>query len=495
MSTGAIVAFAIYLVAMLAIGLICYFLTKNLADYILGGRGLNPPVAALSAGASDMSGWLLLGLPGAVYAGGMNQIWIGIGLVIGAYLNWQFVAERLRIYTEVAKDSLTTPDYLDNRFADKSRILRVISAIVILLFFTFYVSAGLVAGGVLFKETFGLDYATALWIGAAVIVSYTFLGGFLAVCWTDFFQGIMMFLALIIVPLVAIGELGGWGEATAAVAAVDPAFNDVFTGMTTLGIISLMGWGLGYFGQPHILARFMAVRLPRDVPLARLINIVWMVCGLYGAVFVGYTGIAYFSTEPLANPETVFIQFCQILFNPWISGFLLAAILAAVMSTIDSQLLVCSSALTEDIYRPFIRPGASDSELVLVGRLSVVLIAVFATVLASDPESRVLGLVSYAWAGFGAAFGPVILLSLFWRRMTRPGAAAGLVVGALTVVVWKQLEGGIFEVYEIIPGFILCALAVVGVSLATAEPEAGIVADFDRTIEAKASGIIHAAAE
>lgn len=495
MNVATISAFAIYLVGMLAIGVLCYTLTKNLSDYILGGRGLRPAVAALSAGASDMSGWLLLGLPGAIYAAGMNQIWIGIGLVIGAYLNWQFVAERLRIYTEVAKDSLTIPDYLENRFNDTSRLLRVISAAVILLFFTFYVSAGLVAGGVLFKETFGLNYEVAVWVGAAVIVSYTFLGGFLAVCWTDFFQGIMMFLALIIVPVVAIGHLGGWGETTAAVATVDHKYNDIFTGMTFMGIVSLMGWGLGYFGQPHILARFMAVRRPSDVPLARLINISWMVFALYGAVFVGYTGIAYFSAEPLANPETVFIQFCDILFNPWVSGFLLAAILAAVMSTIDSQLLVCSSALTEDVYRSFLRRVASDKELVMVGRLSVLAIAVFATVLASDPESRVLGLVSYAWAGFGAAFGPVVLLSLFWRRMNVFGAAAGLIVGAITVVVWKQLEGGIFDIYEIIPGFIFCGLAVIAASLATAEPSQQVVADFDRTAEAKASGIIHAAAE
>ncbi|HSO41766.1 MAG TPA: sodium/proline symporter PutP [Rhodospirillales bacterium] len=442
-----------------------------------------------------MSGWLLLGLPGAIYAGGMNQIWIGIGLVIGAYLNWQFVAERLRIYTEVAKDSLTIPDYLDNRFGDETRILRVISASVILLFFTFYVSAGFVGGGVLFKETFGLDYELAMWIGAAVIVSYTFLGGFLAVCWTDFFQGLMMFIALIIVPVVAVNELGGWDQATAAVAAVDPRFNDVFTDMTALGIVSLMGWGLGYFGQPHILVRFMAIRLPRDIPLARLINIAWMVFGLYGAVFVGYTGIAYFSGQPLANPETVFIQFCQTLFNPWVAGFLLAAILAAIMSTIDSQLLVCSSALTEDIYRPFIRKNASDRELVLVSRLSVVAVAVVAGLLAGDPDSRVLGLVSYAWAGFGAAFGPVILLSLFWRRMNRNGAAAGLVVGAVTVVVWKQLEGGLFDIYEIIPGFILSTVAVVAASLLTEEPTSDVVAGFDRTLDAKASGIIHAPAE
>ncbi len=495
MTTGTIAAFVIYLAVMLGIGLVCYFVTKDLADYILGGRGLGAPVAALSAGASDMSGWLLLGLPGAIYAAGMNQIWIGVGLVIGAYLNWQFVAERLRIYTEVARDSLTIPDYLDNRFGDETRILRVISAGVILLFFTFYVSAGLVAGGVLFKETFGLDYRLALWLGTAVIVSYTFLGGFLAVCWTDFVQGMMMFIALIIVPIVAVGHLGGWEQVTAAVVAVDPRYNDVFTDMTVMGIVSLMAWGLGYFGQPHILARFMAVRLPRDVPLARLINIAWMVFGLYGAIFVGYSGIAYFSAQPLANPETVFIQFCQALFHPWAAGFLLAAILAAIMSTIDSQLLVCSSALTEDIYRPFIRRTASDRELVMVGRLSVVAVAVVAGLLAGDPESRVLGLVSYAWAGFGAAFGPVILLSLFWRRMNRNGAAAGLVAGAITVVIWKQLEGGLFDVYEIIPGFIASAAAVVAASLLTEEPRGDVVAGFDRTLEAKASGIIHAPAE
>jgi sodium/proline symporter len=370
MEMGSIIAFIIYLVGMLAIGFICYKLTNNLSDYILGGRSLHPSVAALSAGASDMSGWLLLGLPGAMYASGMNQIWIGIGLVIGAYLNWQFVAKRLRIYTEVAEDAITIPDYLNNRFQDTSRILRMLSAIVILIFFTFYVSAGLVAGGVLFQNTFGLDYQLALWLGAAVIVSYTFLGGFLAVSWTDFFQGIMMFLALIIVPIVAISEIGGWAATTAKVGAVNASYNDIFTDMTGLGIISLMAWGLGYFGQPHILARFMAVRSSDDVPAARLINMAWMVFALYGAVFVGYSGIAYFADQPLENSETVFIQFCQVLFNPWISGFLLAAILAAVMSTIDSQLLVCSSALTEDLYRSFLRKDASQEELVRVGRLS-----------------------------------------------------------------------------------------------------------------------------
>jgi sodium/proline symporter len=410
--------------------------------------------------------------------------------VIGAYLNWQFVARRLRIYTEVAEDAITIPDYLNNRFQDSSRILRVISAIVILLFFTFYVSAGLVAGGVLFEKTFGLDYEIAVWVGSAVIVSYTFLGGFLAVSWTDFFQGLMMFLALIIVPIIAVAAVGGWGETTARVGTIDPAFNDIFTDMTTMGIISLMAWGLGYFGQPHILVRFMAVRTLNDVPTARLINMVWMVFALYGAVFVGYSGIAYFAGAPLENSETVFIEFCNVLFNPWISGFLLAAILAAVMSTIDSQLLVCSSALTEDLYRSFLRRDASQKELVNVGRLSVLGVALIATLLATDPESGVLDLVAYAWAGFGAAFGPVIILSLFWRRMTRNGAAAGLIVGAVTVVVWKQLEGGIFDLYEIVPGFILCAIAVIVVSRLEPQPGGLVAEDFDRTLEADRTGIL-----
>jgi sodium/proline symporter len=292
-----------------------------------------------------------------------------------------------------------------------------------------------------------------------------------------------------------LGEVGGWQAAVERVGSIDPQFNDAFSATTILGIVSLMGWGLGYFGQPHILARFMAVRSPRDVPMARLINIVWMVLGLYGAIFVGYTGIAYFAAQPLENPETVFIQFCQLLFSPWIAGFLLAAILAAVMSTISSQLIVCSSALTEDLYRPFLRPKATQKELLLVGRLSVLALAIIATLLAANPQNTVLGLVAYAWAGFGAAFGPVIVLSLFWRRMNRAGAAAGMVVGAATVVIWAQIDGGIFDLYEIIPGFLACALAVIGVSLATGEPRHDVLADFDRTIAAETSGVLPSAAE
>jgi sodium/proline symporter len=494
MTAGTISAFVIYLVGMLAIGFICWRMTSNLSDYIPGGRGLGPGVAALYAGASDMSGWLLLGLPGAMYASGMNQIWIAVGLVIGAYLNWQFVARRLRVYTEIAEDSLTIPDYLENRFHDRSHLLRIVSAVVILLFFTFYVSAGLVGGATLFEHTFGLSYETALWLGVIVIVSYTFLGGFLAVSWTDFFQGLLMFFALIIVPVIAIGAVGGWSATTEVVGATEGTDNDVFKDMTTLGIISLMAWGLGYFGQPHILVRFMAVRSPADVPTARLINMVWMVFGLYGAIFTGYAGIAYFADAPLDNPETVFIQFTQVLFNPWVAGFLLAAILAAIMSTIDSQLLVCSSALTEDFYKSLFRRNATDAELVWVGRLSVVGIALVATFLAYARDSTVLDLVAYAWAGFGAAFGPIVILSLFWRRLTRNGAVAGMVLGAITVVVWKQLQGGIFDLYEIVPGFILCALAAVVVSLAE-QPDPEVTVEFERAIAANDGGLAARPAE
>ena len=477
-----VATFVVYLVGMLAIGLVAYKLTSNLSDYVLGGRRLGAGVAALSAGASDMSGWLLLGLPGAVYAAGMNQIWIAVGLTIGAYLNWQFVAKRLRIYTEVAKDSITVPDYLENRFEDSSKALRVISAIVILVFFAFYTSSGMVAGAKLFEASFGLDYDVALWVGGLVIISYTFLGGFLAVSWTDFVQGILMFLALIIVPMIAIDILGGWRDTVATVGAIDPSYNDAMSGMTLFGIISLMAWGLGYFGQPHIIVRFMAIRHHSEVPKARLIGITWMVLSLFGAIFVGYAGFAYFAEQgggQLQDAEKVFIALSTTLANPWIAGVLLAAILAAVMSTIDSQLLVSSSALAEDVYKAFLRKDASQQELVWVGRGAVIGIALIALLIAGDPEAQVLGLVSYAWGGFGAAFGPVIILSLFWRRMTRNGALAGIIVGAVTVVAWKQVSGGVFDMYEILPGFILCAIAVVVVSLMS-QPPKSVTETFDK---------------
>ncbi|WP_264193783.1 sodium/proline symporter PutP [Cytobacillus firmus] len=475
-----LIAIIVYLVGMLLIGVLAARMTKDLSDYVLGGRGLGPGVAALSAGASDMSGWLMLGLPGAVYLGGMGEIWLPIGLAVGAYLNWQFVAKPLRVYTEVANDSITVPGYFENRFHDTSKILRVVSAIVTLIFFTFYTSSSLVGGAILLENSFGMDYTLALWVGAAVILSYTLFGGFLAASWTDFIQGILMFLALIIIPIVAIQELGGWNETLNQISAIDPTHLDVASGATFVGVVSLLAWGLGYFGQPHILVRFMGLKSTNDVPKARLIGMTWMVLSLFGALFVGFAGIAYFADAPLANSETVFIIFSQVLFNPWVAGFLLAAILSAIMSTVDSQLLVSSSALAQDFYKSIFRRNASKKEEMIVGRIAVLGIAIIAIFLGYNPESKVLELVSYAWAGFGAAFGPVIILSLFWKRMTRNGALAGIIVGAVTVIVWAQLTGGLFDLYELAPGFLFAALAIIVVSLLDKAPSAEVQEQYDQ---------------
>lgn len=454
-----LVTFIGYLLATLAIGYVAFRATDTLSDYILGGRQLGPAVTALSVGASDMSGWLLLGLPGAVYLTGISEVWIGIGLVLGAYFNWLLVAPRLRKFTENASDSLTIPEFLENRFNDKSHLLRFISATTILVFFTFYVSSGLVGGAILFEKVFNLDYTTALIIGAVVIVSYTFLGGFLAVSWTDFFQGCLMLVALIILPIATISSLGGLEQTDAILMTENPEYASLFKNFSWLGFISLMAWGLGYFGQPHILSRFMAIRSVKDIPTSRNIAMSWMLVSLVGALAVGLVGRAYFANAPLDNAETVFIQLTNAVLNPWVAGVLIAAILSAIMSTIDSQLLVCSSVIVEDFYKHLVNRDASEKELVWLSRVSLALIALLATVIATNPESTVLGLVSYAWAGFGAAFGPTIILALFWSKFTQFGAIAAIISGAITVVVWKQLEGGIFELYEIVPGFIAALLA------------------------------------
>lgn len=473
-----VLAIVVYLVGMLIIGIIATKMTKNLNDYVLGGRRLNAGVTALSAGASDMSSWLMLGLPGAVYASGLGSIWLPIGLTVGAYLNWKFIAMRFRVYTELAKDSITIPDYLENRFRDQSKILRVISALVILVFFTFYTSASLVGGAVLLENSFGINYISALWIGALVIVSYTFFGGFLAASWTDFIQGILMFLALIVVPIVAIKEMDGVNETIQKVNLIDPSLLDVFSGTTLIGVISLLAWGLGYFGQPHIIVRFMGIQSTKEIPKARFIGMVWMILSLLGAVLVGFTGIAYFADMPLDNSETVFIQFSQVLFNPWVAGFLLAAILSAIMSTVDSQLLVSSSALTQDFYKSIFKKTASRKEELIVGRMAVLGIALIAILLGYNPDSKILEMVSYAWAGFGSSFGPVIVLSLFWSRMTKNGALAGILVGALTVIIWSSIDGGIFDLYELLPGFIFGWLSIVIVSLMDQKPSVEIEEEF-----------------
>jgi sodium/proline symporter len=474
-----LISIIIYLIGMLIVGLIAARMTNNLTDYVLGGRRLGAGVAALSAGSSDMSGWLMLGLPGALYASGMSEIWLPIGLAIGAYLNWQFVAKPLRVYTEIANDSITVPGFFENRFRDHSKILRVVSAIVILVFFTFYTSSSLVGGAILLKNSFGMNYTLALWVGAAVILSYTLFGGFLAASWTDFIQGILMFLALIIVPTVAIYELGGWNDTVQKIGEMDPSFLDVYSGATVIGVISLLAWGLGYFGQPHIIVRFMGIKSTKEIPKARLIGMVWMILSLFGAIFVGFSGIAYSADSPLENSETVFIMFSQVLFNPWVAGFLLAAILSAIMSTVDSQLLVSSSALAQDFYKSIFRRNASKKEEMIVGRIAVLGITIIAILLGYNPESKVLELVSYAWAGFGAAFGPVIILSLFWKRMTRNGALAGIIIGAVTVIIWSQLTGGLFDIYELAPGFLFASFAIIFVSLLDKTPLKEIQEEFN----------------
>ena len=483
---------ALYFIAMLAIGLYAYRKsTSDLSGYMLGGRSLSPSVAALSAGASDMSGWILMGLPGAMYISGFSSAWIAIGLLIGALTNYLIVAPRLRVFTQVAGDALTVPDYFSKRFNDNSGSLRLIASTVIIIFFTLYTSSGLVAGGKLFESSFNLDYSTGIFITASVVVAYTLFGGFLAVSLTDFVQGCIMFIALILVPVIAFSQFDSLDEMNQIVSSVNPSYFDWFQGLTGLAIISSMAWGLGYFGQPHIIVRFMALRDVKEMPVMRNIGISWMLVSLIGALAVGYTGIAYVTKFgiDLKDPETIFITFSQILFHPLITGFLLAAILAAIMSTISSQLLVSSSSLTDDFYKTFVKRNASDKELVLIGRLSVLSVAVIACLLAFDRNSSILSLVSNAWAGFGAAFGPLVIFSLYWRKMTRLGAISGMVAGALTVLIWIyapiEVNGQSLSslMYEIVPGFIASSVAIVLMSLLKPETDELVLEQFDEVKE------------
>ena len=475
MQTGVLISLALYFALMLGIGI--YAWRKSTADsegYLLAGRDLSPSVTALSAGASDMSGWLLLGLPGALYASGLVEAWIGIGLFVGALVNWIVVAPRLRRQTEALGDALTIPEFLGNRFPDKAALLRLTSAVIVVVFFTVYTAAGMVGGGKLFEMAFGGGYMTGIWITAGVVIAYTMIGGFLAVSLTDFVQGVIMFGALVIMPLVVM--FGPGGSAGGSIAAVpQEGFLSLTHGLTAVGWLSAVTWGLGYFGQPHIIVRFMAIRSADEIPAARNIAMVWMAVCLVGAVGVGLAGRAYVERNgiALADPETIFILLANALFHPLVTGFLYAALLAAIMSTISSQLLVSSSSLTEDFYRLVLRKQAGEREAVMVGRASVLLVAVMGIAIAADPESEVLALVAHAWAGFGAAFGPLIVLALTWPRMTGAGAVAGLVTGAAVVIAWIALGfdqaflGGP-GVYEIIPGFIAAWLAIVLVSKATA---------------------------
>jgi sodium/proline symporter len=495
-STAAVTAtFFVYLVLMLLIGFWAYRRTTDSAGYFLGGRSLGPWPAALSAGASDMSGWLLLGLPGFAFLSGLESLWLAGGLLAGTYLNWLLVAKRLRTYSVEANDSLTIPEFFANRFGDRRHLLQVIAAFFVLLFFLFYTSAGLVAAGKLFETVFGIDYLLAVIVGTLFIVSYTLFGGFLAVSWTDLVQGLLMAAALIVVPVVAIQIDGGIAAMLATLRDHNPDLltlldDNAGKPLGIIAIVSLVAWGLGYFGQPHILARFKGIRSNADIPYARRIAVTWSGLAMAGAIAVGLSGFAYVQANlggQLADAETIFMILVNALFHPVVAGVLLAAILAAIMSTADSQLLVSSSALAEDFYRQLFRKDESRKEIMLVGRIAVVVLAVVALLLAANPESTVLGLVSYAWAGFGAAFGPVLILSLYWRRMNWAGAVAGVITGGLVVVLWKQLGGGLFDLYEIVPGVLLATAAVIVASLLTAPPPAAVRDGFER-FEAKLRG-------
>lgn len=476
----AIASFIVYLLIILGIAIVAWRITRSLSDFVLGGRQLGGPVAALSAGASDMSAWLLLGLPGAVFVSGLNQIWLPMGLTIGAYCSWRFIAKPLRIYSEEANDSLTVPSFLEHRFKDHTAIIRVILAVVTLVFFAFYTASGLV-GGAMLLERFGLCYEHALLLGTTIIVAYTFVGGFLAVSWTDFFQGTLMFLCLLVVPFAASHVFGGWDKVFQFIEYTSPQKLSVWYQFDALLCVNLFSWGLGYLGQPHILVRYMAVRTMRDIPTARRICIGWMSLSMLGAVLTGFVAIAYYHGEAI-DPESIFIRFSQSLFTPWLGGALFAAILSSIMCAIDSQMLASSSALTEDLYHRLLRKKASQRELVWVGRIGVVIIAIIAMGLAVHPSTTILNLVAFAWAGLAASFGPSVVGSLFWRRMTAKGCMWGVVLGASTVILWKLkgLTGGLWDLYEIIPGFFVGSLGVIVGSLYDRAPKSAVMEQYDQ---------------
>lgn len=590
--------FGLYALVMIAIGFYFYRQTKNPEEFFLGGRNMGPAVSALSAGASDMSSWLLMGLPGALYAAGLLNAWIAIGLSVGMLINWLLVAKRLRIYTQVVSNSLTIPDYFETRFSDDKHILRLISAIVILVFFVFYISSGLIAGAKLFEQTFHIPYHYSLIIGAGIIVVYTFFGGYLAVCWTDLLQGILMMIALIAVPAVLLYHLNGPVNAENEVKKYDAKHNEIvenmqkyidaefdsimlqssesvasgdkdsiinnldmlvlglneldsiasantrifadlsaraaslrdsiikessvstqnlnalkallddinkakqdnlslknhfsfFHGVTWIQILSAIAWGLGYFGQPHIIIRFMSIRSTKDIPKATIIGMSWMVVSLCGACFMGMLGLAFVTKNNLTldDPETIFIVMSQVLFNPWITGILLSALLAAIMSTASSQLLVSASTVAEDFYKKILKTDATPKQVMFFSRASVLVVSFVAFFISTNQDSSILSIVAYAWAGFGASFGSVIIFSLFWRRMTRMGAICGMITGALVVVVWKNFIYQYFPLYEIVPGFLCASIVIVLVSL-TQPVRPGTKEAFDKMMaECKAGNV------
>lgn len=484
-----LVTFLLYLGVMLSIGIYYYKKTSNISDYVLGGRGLGSWVTAMSAQASDMSGWLLLGLPGAAYISGLGTIWIALGLGIGTFLNWQFVATRLRKYTEIAGNSLTLSSYFGNRFKDDKNILRMVSSIIIVFYFSIYTASGFVAGGKLFGTVFGLDYTLALTIGAVVIVGYTFLGGFMAVTTTDFIQGIIMFIAVVAIPIIGIVINGGPSATLDSIREFNTEFLNPLTdvegnSLGLLAILSSFAWSLGYFGQPHILVRFMAIKSSSQIKNSKRIAMTWVIISLMAAIAVGMIG-RIIIPEVLGDSEQVFMVLIDGLLPSIVAGVFLAAVLAAIMSTADSQLLVTASAFSEDLYKPLINKNATQKQLLMVSRFTVLAIAIIAYIIALNPDSSVLDIVANAWAGFGAAFGPVVLFSLFWRNMTKMSAVAGMIAGGATVFIWGNLEGGIFELYEMVPSFLLACIIIVIVSLLDKEPSREIKDEFDSVAKSK----------
>jgi len=483
-SIPTLITFVIYFIVLLGIGLYFYRKSVSIEDYLLGGRGMGAWVTALSAQASDMSGWLLMGLPGAIYLGGISNTWIATGLFIGTVLNWKLVAGRLRIYTEKT-NTITLPSFFEERFRDPTGLLRTVSAIIILIFFAIYASSGLVAAGKLFEAIFNINYQVAVIVGGVVIIAYTFLGGFLAVCWTDLFQGSLMVLAIIIVPALAYFDVGGVEVIKAKMMAksISTSLIPLGSNFPLLAIISASAWGLGYFGQPHILARFMSAKSLSKLKESSRIAIVWVFLSLSGAVVVGLIGIGMFDGLAGGEEEKVFIYMIRRLFNPWFGGIMLAAILSAIMSTIDSQLLVSSSALAEDFYQKAIKKSASQREIIVVGRICVIIISAVALVLALKPNDTILGMVAYAWGGFGAAFGPLVLFALFSRKTSRVSALAGMVTGTVVLVVWKQLGLDSF-MYEIVPGFAANCITILTVNTFAGQKNEQVLRGYDEVTRA-----------
>ena len=475
--------FVVYLIFMLTIGFYFFFKNKNAGEkgYFLGGRQMGPWVSALSAGASDMSAWVLMGLPTAIYAVGFGEVWIPVGLAIGYTISWIYEAPRLRKFSIVANDSITIPQYLTNRFLSKSKALQVICAVVFVVAYTIYSASSIKACGTLFNTVMGLDATVAMWIATVIIVGYTFLGGFSAVCWTDFFQGMLILGAMLLAPVFA-GFILDTKVVAETTASLPENYWNLFADWKK--VVSGLAWGLGYFGMPHIIIRFMSIESQKSLKKSAKIGISWTVIIVIAAAFIGIIGRMFLGySDEINNNSLVFIQMVRRIFPSLISGVLLSAVLAASMSTADSQLLAASSSFASDVYKPVFRKDkAGDKEMLWAGRVVVFIIAICAIIIASNPNAgSIMSLVSNAWGVFGAAFGPAIMLSLFWKRFNFKGAVAGIVVGAVVDILWLILLAGT-GIYEILPGFVAGLVAASVVSLITKAPEKEVEELFDRAI-------------